>query len=430
MILLDTRKKDFKKKFLRLVDRASGADPKIARSAFEIVEDVRKNGDKALFKWTKKLDRLDLTKKTARVEKSEFKKAGRILGEPLKRTIMTSFINVVEFHANQIETSWVVKTGKSRVGQIIRPLRRAGLYVPGGKASYPSSVIMNAVPAMVAGVEEIAVCSPCAGGDVSPAVLFAADLCGISEFYKVGGAQAISAMAYGTETIAKVDKITGPGNAYVAEAKRLVYGAVGVDMVAGPSEICVVADDTANPAWCAADLLSQAEHDELAIPIFVSPSQKMCAAVAVETARQAKLLERRGIAEKCLKNRFVVIKTKNIAEAIRLANELAPEHLELAVKNASKMLDDVQNAGAVFAGHYSPEALGDYLAGPNHVLPTSGSARFSSPLGVYDFIKRTSVIDYSKKDFLKVADHVAEFANAEGLTAHAKSALIRKGGRR
>lgn len=425
MITLDSRQKDFQKKFLRLVERATEADPRIARTAAGIVADVKKNGDEALFKWTRRLDDLRLTKKTVRAGRAEFREAAKAVGPELKTALTAAFISVVEFHAHQIERSWLVKSGKTRVGQLIRPLRRVGLYVPGGKAAYPSSVIMNAVPAMVAGVEEIVVCSPAPGGAVNPAVLFAADMCGVSEFYKVGGAQAVAAMAYGTESVGKVDKITGPGNAYVAEAKRMVFGSVGIDMIAGPSEICVIADDSANPAWCAADLLSQAEHDELALPIFISPSKRMCEAVVGEMEKQAALLDRRKIAEKCMKNRLHVIRARNIGEAMRMADELAPEHLQLVFKGASKRLDEIQNAGAVFVGNWSPEALGDYLAGPNHVLPTSGSARFSSPLGVYDFIKRSSVIEYSKSDFMKVAKSVSALASAEGLTAHANSAAMR-----
>jgi len=427
MITLDARARDFSKKLARLEDRFAASDPRIARDAAAIVEDIRRYGDKALFQWTEKLDGQKLTPKTARVAKGRFRQAAKHISPALKEAMVASFVNIVEFHSHQCEQSWVLKNGGTRVGQIIRPLQRVGLYVPGGKAAYPSSVLMNAVPAIVAGVEEIVICSPAPKGQINPAVLFAADLCGIAEFYQVGGAQAVAAMAYGTKTIKKVDKIVGPGNAYVAEAKRLVFGAVDIDMIAGPSEICIVADDTANPAWCAADILSQAEHDELALPVFISHSAKLCAAVAKETERQVKTLERRAIAEKCLEDRFHIIRSRNLVESLNIANALAMEHLELAFKDASKRLDDVQNAGAVFVGHYTPEVLGDYLAGPNHVLPTSGAARFSSPLGVYDFIKRSSLIEYSKAAFAKVGEKAAVFARAEGLTAHAKAATIRLG---
>ncbi|MBI5178495.1 MAG: histidinol dehydrogenase [Nitrospinae bacterium] len=427
MITLDTRAKDFSRKFAKLENRFTTPDPKVVAAASAIVDDVRKNGDRALFKWTEKLDGLKLTPKTARVDKKRISNAAKHIPPALKEAMVTAFVNIVEFHAHQCEQSWVVKNGGARVGQIIRPLRRVGLYVPGGKATYPSSVLMNAAPAIVAGVEEIAICSPAPKGHINPAVLFAAELCGITEFYQVGGAQAVAAMAYGTKTIKKVDKIVGPGNAYVAEAKRLVFGAVDIDMIAGPSEICIVADDTANPAWCAADILSQAEHDEMALPVFLSHSAKLCSAVTLETYLQAQTLERRAIAQKCLDRRFHVIKTSSLSESLALADRLAMEHLELAIKNAAGKIDAVKNAGAVFVGHYSPEVLGDYLAGPNHVLPTSGSARFSSPLGVYDFIKRSSLIEYSKSAFAKGGKKAAVFAEAEGLTAHANAAKIRLG---
>lgn len=425
MIKLDTRKKDFKKKFRVVVDRFAGSDPAIATAVAGILADVRKIGNRALFAYTKKFDRLDLTPETARVPAAAFKAAEKALSPALKEAIWAAAFNIARFHRLQTERSWYAKTGKSRVGQLIRPLRRVGLYVPGGKASYPSSVLMNAIPAAVAGVREIAVCSPAPGGEMNPAVLFAAQAAGVSEVYRVGGAQAVAAMAFGTKTIPKVDKIVGPGNAYVAEAKRAVFGHVDIDMIAGPSEICIVADDSADPAWCAADILSQAEHDELAWPVFVSPSARLCAAVEREVAQRAARLPRRKIAQKCLAKRFYIIKTRSIAEALEVANEMAAEHLQLVFKGAAHCLGAVRNAGAVFVGHYSPEVLGDYMAGPNHVLPTGGSARFSSPLGVYDFIKRSSLIEFTRRDFAAVGEKVALFADAEGLSAHAAAARIR-----
>ncbi|MBI5638085.1 MAG: histidinol dehydrogenase [Nitrospinae bacterium] len=427
MIKLDTRAKDFAKKFTRLTGRFRESDPAIVKAAAAIVDDVRKNGDRALFAYTKKFDRLALTPKTVKVPAAAFKKAEKEISHGLKEAIYLAASNIVHFHDLQKEESWAAKTGSSRIGQLIRPLRRVGLYVPGGKASYPSSVLMNAIPALVAGVEEIVICSPAPDGQINPAVLFAADICGVREFYTVGGAQAVAAMAFGTKTIKRVDKIVGPGNAFVAEAKRLVFGHVDIDMIAGPSEICIVADDTADPAWCAADILSQAEHDELAWPVFVSPSAKMCAAVDTEVARQAELLPRKDIAKKCLKGRFHIIKTRSLDEALSLANDVAAEHLQLAFDGAAEHLHSIRNAGAVFVGHYTPEVLGDYMAGPNHVLPTAGSARFFSPLGVYDFFKRSSLIEYSEKDFSAVGEMVALFADAEGLSAHARAARIRLG---
>ncbi len=427
MIKLDTRSKDFAKKFARLADRFTESDPAVMQAAAAIVEEVRKKGDAALFAYTKKFDRVALGPKTARVTRAEMKKAEKAVPHGLKEAIYTAAANIAHFHELQKEESWAARTGSSRVGQLIRPLRRVGLYVPGGRASYPSSVLMNAIPALEAGVEEIIICSPAPDGQMNPAVLFAADVCGIKEFYKVGGAQAVAAMAYGTKSIARVDKIVGPGNAFVAEAKRLVFGHVDIDMIAGPSEICIVADDTANPAWCAADLLSQAEHDENAWPVFITPSAKLLAAVEKETLRQAAELPRRAIAEKCLKHRCYLIACRSMDEALRIANDVAAEHLQLAFDGAAERLDDIRNAGAVFVGHYAPEVLGDYMAGPNHVLPTAGSARFFSPLGVYDFFKRSSLIEYSKKDFARLGEMVALFAEAEGLSAHARAARIRMG---
>lgn len=427
MIKLDTKAKDFAKKFARVTGRFAESDPAVVKAAAAIVEDVRKNGDRALFAYTKKFDRLALTPKTARVSAAAFMKANTEVAHELKEAMSLAAANIVHFHDLQKEESWAAKTGTSRIGQLIRPLKRVGLYVPGGKASYPSSVLMNVIPALVAGVEEIVICSPAPDGHINPAVLLAADICGVHEFYTVGGAQAVAAMAFGTNTIRKVDKIVGPGNAFVAEAKRLVFGHVDIDMIAGPSEICIVADDTANPAWCAADILSQAEHDELAWPVFISPSAKMCAAVEREITRQVELLPRKKIAKACLKNRLYVIKSRSLDEALSLANDMAAEHLQLSFDGAADRLHDIRNAGAVFVGHYTPEVLGDYMAGPNHVLPTGGSARFFSPLGVYDFFKRSSLIEYSKKDFLALGEKVALFADAEGLSAHARAARIRLG---
>ncbi len=432
MKILDTQSAGFAKTFEALVNRSGsdGADGKISETVSRIIGDVRKNGDSALFRWTRELDALSLTSKTVRVSSARMKSAEKDVPPKLKAAMRTAFKNIKKFHRAQVEKSWSMKTGKSsRVGQLIRPLARVGLYVPGGTASYPSSVLMNAVPAMVAGVKEIIVCSPAPGGELNPAVLYSASLCGIREFYTVGGAQAIAAMAYGTATIKKVDKITGPGNAYVAEAKRQVFGQVDIDMIAGPSEICVIADGSARPDWIAADLLSQAEHDERAFTLLVSPSGKLIRAVMAEIEQQIVNLERKKIARKCMQ-RFHAVKTRSIAEAIDLANQAAAEHVELVCKGASRKTGDIKNGGALFVGNYSPEVLGDYMAGPNHVLPTAGSARFFSPLGVYDFIKRTSLIHYSREDFLKLADMAALFAESEKLTAHAKSARIRKESRR
>lgn len=425
MKTLDTRSGNFLKSFAPLEERYLTQNSAVEKVVEKIVGDVRKNGDRALFAWTKKLDGISLNKKTARVSLKSVENAGTNLPPKLKTAIKTAFNNIKKFHIRQVEKSWSIKSGGSTVGQQIRPIERVGLYVPGGTASYPSSVLMNALPAVVAGVKELVICSPSPRNNTNDAVLYAAHLCGIKEFYRVGGAQAVAAMAYGTDTIKMVSKIVGPGNAYVAQAKRTVFGKVDIDMIAGPSEICIVADSSANPAWCAADILSQAEHDEMAWAFLITPSDALMDNVAKEVTRQVESLPRRDIAKKCLAKHFYAVKTRSVNEAVTLANRIAPEHLQLALKNSAARVKEIQNAGAIFAGHYTPEVLGDYLAGPNHVLPTSGSARFFSPLGVYDFIKRTSVINYSKKDFMRVADKCAIFAESEGLSAHARAAKIR-----
>ena len=430
MLVLDTASANFEEEFAPLENRfdAGALDKKISSTVQDILAMVRKDGDDALFKLTKKYDSISLSPSTIAISQAEMKKAGKEISPKLKSAINTAHKNITEFHKKQVEKSWTMKTGKSgksKIGQIVTPIRRAGLYVPGGTASYPSSVLMNAIPANVAGVKEIVICSPTPNDRVEPALLYAASLCGVKEFYRVGGAQAVGALAFGTETIKKVDKITGPGNAWVAEAKRQVFGQVDIDMIAGPSEVCIVADNDADPEWVAADILSQAEHDELAWTFLISPSKELIQNVVIEISMQVESLERRDIASKSFANRFFAIKTKSIPESIKLANRLAIEHLELAFKGADKMVKDIRNAGAIFVGNYSPEVLGDYFAGPNHVLPTSGSARFFSPLGVYDFQKRSSLINYTKNDFLDVAEKVALIAESEGLTGHAKSARIR-----
>ena len=431
MKILDTASPNFETEFAPLENRFNAGQPdkNISAVVGEILGEVRSGGDAALFGLTKKFDGIDLTPKTAAITPSEMKKGGKEIPPKLKSAINTAHKNITAFHKKQVEKSWTIKTGpsgKSKIGQVVSPIRRAGLYVPGGTAPYPSSVLMNAIPAKVAGVKEIVICSPTPNGRVEPALLYAASLCGIKEFYRVGGAQAVGALAFGTETISKVDKITGPGNAYVAEAKRQVFGEVDIDMIAGPSEVCVVADNSADPAWVAADILSQAEHDELSWTFLVTPSEKLIRSVIDEISAQVKDLKRKDIASKSLMNRFFAVRTKSIREGIKIANRLAIEHLELAFKGADGMVKDVRDAGAIFVGNYSPEVLGDYFAGPNHVLPTSGSARFFSPLGVYDFQKRSSLISYTKGDFLSVSEKIALIAESEGLTAHARSARIRK----
>jgi len=311
------------------------------------------------------------------------------------------------------------------LGQRVLPLRRVGIYAPGGKASYPSTILMAAIPARIAGVEEIILVSPASGGKLNPLICAAAELSGVKRIFKIGGAQAIAAMAYGTKTIPQVDKIVGPGNAYVAAAKKIVFGQVDIDMIAGPSEVVVIADSVANASFAAADMLAQIEHDEMAAAVLMTPSEKLAGEVFREIYQQVQTSPRKNIIEKSLQRYCAIIVTKSIDEAVRIANDFAPEHLELMARNPQKILDKVRNAGSVFLGSFTPEALGDYLAGTNHILPTGGTARFSSPLGVYDFYKRMSVLSFSREAFNKLSAPTAHFAQREGLDAHANSVLIR-----
>jgi len=410
--------------FLKLLrKRAAGLNPQVEKTVRGILSDVRKNGDSAVKKYTKKFDGHDLSLKLGLAEiKNHSKKADKKIIKALE----LSAERIRYFHEKQKEKSWSFKKEGALLGQIIRPIERAGIYVPGGKASYPSTVLMNVIPAQVAGVNEIALCVPTPIGEINPNVMAAIQLLGVKEVYRIGGAQAIGAMAYGTGTIGKVDKITGPGNIFVAMAKKMVFGEVDIDMIAGPSEILIIADETANPAFIAADMLSQAEHDELASSILVTDSKRLAETVVYELTGQMKLLKRKAMATKSLKNFGAVIMTKNIGKAIDLANEIAPEHLEIMTGDPEKYLNSVRNAGAVFLGQWTPEPLGDYSAGPNHTLPTGGTARFSSPLGVYDFIKRTSLLRFEKKGFMFLSDTVEALADMEGLDAHANTVRIRR----
>ena len=391
----------------------------------QIIGQVRIKGDSALYSYTEIFDKVKLS--GLRVEKKEIEEAVNGTDPEFLEILKEAAQNIRNYHENQKEETWMFENGdKTVLGQIIMPLSRVGIYIPGGKAAYPSTVLMNAIPAKVAGVSQIAmVTPPDRQGGVNPDILAAAHVAGIEEIYKVGGAQAIAALAYGTETINPVDKITGPGNIYVARAKQAVFGTVDIDMMAGPSEIFIIADEKQNPEFIAADLLSQAEHDELAGVILATPSGKLAEKVAEAVARQAKLLEKREIAETAVRDNGFIFVTENIGQAFEIANEVAPEHLEIMLENPDAYVPLVRNAGAIFLGSYSPEPVGDYFAGPNHTLPTSGTARFSSALGVYDFIKRTSYIKYSKKSLKKNESKIMKFANREGLTAHANSIKVR-----
>lgn len=391
----------------------------------DIIADVRKNGDKALFFYSEKFDKAKLT--SLQVSEKEIEEAVAQVEPDFLRILKLAAANITKFHEKQKRNSFIINDEDGIVmGQKVIPLDRAGLYVPGGTAAYPSTVLMDAIPAKIAGCREVVmVTPPNAEGKVNPYILAAAYVAGVDKIFKVGGAQAIAALAYGTESIAAVDKIVGPGNAFVAEAKKQVYGKVSIDMIAGPSEILIVADGKSNPKHVAADLLSQAEHDKLASAVLVTDSNELALAVQKELEVQIPQLEREEISCASIDNNGKIIVTDNISKAIDIANAIAPEHLELCVDNPFDYLDAVRHAGSIFMGRYCPEALGDYLAGPNHTLPTSGTAKFSSPLSVDDFVKKTQYTYFTEHALGRVAKDVAFFAKKEGLTAHARSAMVR-----
>ncbi|MGC5324815.1 histidinol dehydrogenase [Brevibacillus sp. SYSU BS000544] len=390
-------------------------------AVISILEQVKCDGDVAIRFFTEKFDRVQLDE--LRVTEQEFQEAIELVDQKILDALQEAADNIRDYHQRQVRQSWfTTKETGTILGQIIRPLRRVGLYVPGGTAAYPSSVLMNAIPAQVAGVQEIVIVSPPGrDGKLNPAILAAAQIAGVREIYKVGGAQAIAALTYGTSTIKSVDKIVGPGNIYVALAKREVYGLVDIDMVAGPSEIVVLADDSANPRYVAADLLSQAEHDPMASAVLVTPSRAVAKAVALEVERQLTLLPRKEIAEASIRDYGAICIVKDLQEGFDVVNRLAPEHLELLIEDPFDHLGKIENAGAIFLGQYSSEPVGDYFAGPNHVLPTNGTARFSSPLSVDDFIKKSSVISYSKQDMKNNGAKIVSLAMQEGLQAHARA---------
>ena len=386
-----------------------------------ILDDVKSRGDQALYDYNKKFDNVSLS--SLQVTEKEIEDAFNRLDKELLEVIRYSHENIVRYHTKQKRNDFLDKdTDGVILGQIINPIEKVGIYVPGGTAAYPSTVLMNAVPAKVAGVEEIVmVTPPNEDGTISDVILAAAKIAGVTKIFKVGGAQAVAALSYGTETIPAVYKIVGPGNIFVAMAKKMVFGEVAIDMVAGPSEVLIISDDSSDPVHIAADLLSQAEHDKLAACILVTTSEELAKLVAVEIESQLAELPRQEIARESINNNGRIIIAKNIEEAILISNEIAPEHLELAVMDPFALLSKIKNAGSIFLGHNTPEPLGDYLAGPNHTIPTSGTAKFASPLSVDDFIKKSSVIYYSKEALEKVKDKVILFAESEGLTAHANS---------
>ena len=393
----------------------------------EILSGVKKEGDKAVIAYTEKFDGVKLTQEELLVSRKEIDEAYSSVEVNYIKALRLAIQKITDYHGKQKENSWFSSEAQGvMLGQKVSPLSDVGIYVPGGTAAYPSSVLMNAIPAIVAGVKNIVmVTPPDAKGSVNAGVLVAANELGLRAIYKVGGAQAIGALAYGTETIPKVDKIVGPGNIYVATAKRLVYGLVDIDMIAGPSEILVIADETANPRYVAADLLSQAEHDELASSICITTSEDLAIKVKEELIAQTKTLERSSIIEKSLRDYGYIIVVRDLLEAVELSNQIAPEHLELCVDKPFDILNIIENAGAIFIGHYSPEPLGDYMAGPNHVLPTSGTARFFSPLSVGDFTKKSSIIYYQQKALEEIKDDIMVLAQEEGLTAHKNAIKVR-----
>lgn len=409
--------------FIRRMDSQSEIALQVAR----IIASVQAGGDEAVCEFNAGFGGSRLTPGELRVTYDEVEAAYRFVDDSFLEALRIALHNITAFHNRQLQQSWFETGGNGVVlGQMVRPLRRVGIYVPGGKASYPSSVLMNAVPARVAGVQEIAmVTPPAADGKIDPHTLVAAAEAGVNEIYKMGGAQAIAALAYGTAVVPKVDKITGPGNIYVTLAKQQVYGLVDIDMLAGPSEVLVIADDTADPSFVAADLLSQAEHDEMASVVLLTPCVELARKVRAEVFSQASLLSRKEIIEKSLKNYGSIVITENLEQAFDLANRFAPEHLELMISEPLNWLYKVENAGAVFLGRHTPEPVGDYVAGPNHVLPTGGTARFYSALGVDSFIKKTSLISYTQAGLNEVGGAVIKLAEVEGLTAHANAVRVR-----
>jgi histidinol dehydrogenase len=426
MKIIDSQQKDIITELKRIVSRGETATEEVATAVKEVVDRVRKEGDPAVLEYTEKFDKVQLSLKDIRVSPEEIKEAYSRVETKKVDALKLAAQNIRLFHEKQRISSWVSQEADGVVlGQLARPIRSAGIYVPGGKACYPSSVLMNVIPAKVAGVEQLVMCSPAPGGHLNPYILIAADIAGVSEIYKIGGAQAVAAMAYGTATIPKVDKIVGPGNIYVATAKRYVFGQVDIDMIAGPSEILIIADHSATPRFVASDLLSQAEHDELASSILVTTSRELADKVDAEVERQLSTLTRKEIARKAIDRFGAIIVTASLQEAAEVSNSIAPEHLELAVEKPFELLALIKNAGAIFLGHYTPESVGDYVAGPNHVLPTGGTARFFSPLSTDSFMKKSSLIFYTREGLDKVGEAVMQIADVEGLEAHGNTIKVR-----
>jgi histidinol dehydrogenase len=416
-----------KSSFYKFLTKAQDSDKDVSKIVSEIILEVKKSGDKALVSYSNKFDKTSYKKaEDFLVTPQEITAAEKTLNKDVKAALKTAYKRIENYHKKQLpkDFNFTDETGV-RLGNIWRAVSSIGVYTPGGSASYPSSVLMSAVPAIVAGVEEITMCAPASSGKINPAVLFAAKLCGIKKIYKVGGAQAVAALAYGTKTISKVDKIVGPGNSFVATAKKIVFGDVGIDMIAGPTDVTIIADKSANSNWIAADALSQLEHGADSKAFIITDDQNFALRISAAINSLKESLPRKEIIEKSLENSAIFV-VKNLADAIHIANFIAPEHLEIATKNCETFVPKIKNAGAIFLGNYSPESIGDYMAGPSHTLPTSSSAKFSSGLSVFDFLKRISLISCDKKSFDKLAKATSVLAECEGLQAHKLSVDIRK----
>jgi len=427
MLFLDITDNDFDLKFDAILSRSEESGREVEQTVLNIIADVRQRGDAAVLELTCKFDRLEAGSiSELEVSKAEIETAFTKVSPEDITALKLACERVARFHEKQKQQTWIsTEEPDIMLGQKVTPLSRVGIYVPGGKASYPSSVIMNAIPAKVAGVGEIIMVAPTPGGEINPHVLVAARLSGVDRIFRIGGAQAVAALAYGTATIPKVDKITGPGNIYVATAKKLVFGQVGIDMIAGPSEILVISDGSGTPAHIAADLLSQAEHDELASSILITTDREFGQQVAIEVERQLAELSRETIARASWEKYGAIIVAETLDEVIAFSNRIAPEHLELAVNDPFAILPQIANAGAIFMGHWTPEAAGDYLAGPNHTLPTGGTARFFSPLSVDDFVKKSSIVYFSEAGLKRLGNDIVRIAGLEGLEAHGKSVSMR-----
>jgi histidinol dehydrogenase len=425
MRILESRYKGFKRDLDDILCQRQGEMAGVEEAVRGIIEGVRERGDEALIRYTRQFDGVEITPNNMEIPKEEWARARKGLEKGALSSLQRAAERIESFHRHELRPSWFDTEQGIVRGQLVRPMARAGVYVPGGKAAYPSSLLMNVIPAKVAGVGEVVVLTPPSPAGVNPSVLAAAHLTGADRVLIAGGAQGIAALAYGTGTVPQADIIVGPGNVYVTTAKRLLYGVVMVDLVAGPSEILVLADGSTPPAFVAADLLSQAEHDEMAWPILITPSQTFAQQVEQEVGKMARRLPRQEIIKACLERHGLIIIVRDLAEGMEAANRIAPEHLELALENPVQWLGEVENAGAVFLGPYTPEAVGDYLGGPNHVLPTGGTARFFSPLGVEHFVKRTNILSFSPEALEGVQEDVIRLARMEGLEAHARAVEVR-----